>query len=186
MKHFLTAVLSLLLTYSYGQSINNRWQQDLNKELEQFKACDTTIARGINPCNMYVGKTLKTIYQIDDFYLKEQERYMLISEMSEFLKNNKKWTLLSYGYEQKALTEAQNYANSKKAVVAIYLNKEGIGHLSIITPGELKTSGLWGYMVPNSTSFFLNKPDLSYMDKGLSYAFSRNMIMGVLIYGRNY
>ena len=186
MKHFLTAVLSLFLSVSYGQSINSRWQQGLTKELEQFKACDTTHLSGINPCNMYVGQALKTVYQINDFYLKEQGRYMLISEMSEFLKDNKKWTLLGHGYEQKALTEAQDYANSNKAVVAIYLNNEGLGHLSIITPGELKTSGLWGFMVPNSASFFLSKPDLSYIDKGLSYAFSKNLIKGVLIYGRNY
>lgn len=186
MKYIFTVVFSLYFSVSYGQRINSRWEQDLNKELEQFKACDTTLIKGMNPCNIYVGQALKTVYQIDDFYMKEQGRYMLISEMSEYLKSNKNWKFLGHGYEQKALSEAQDFANAKKAVVAIYLNPEGIGHLSIITPGELKTSGLWGFMVPNSASFFLVSPEKSYINKGLSYAFSKNLIREVLIYGRSY
>lgn len=186
MKNYLTIFFFFFISISYGQRINNNWKQDLNNELEQFKVCDNTTTTGINPCNWFIGNTLTTVYKINDFYSKELGRHMLVSEISEFLKESKQWTLLGLGYDQKVLKEAQNYANSGKAVVAIYLNKEEIGHLSVILPGELKPSGTWGFNVPNSSSFFTSDPEKSYVDKGLAYAFGRSQIMKVLIYVRNY
>lgn len=186
MKNYLTIAFFLITTISYGQSLNSKWQQDLIQELEQFKNCDTTAVAGLNPCHKYVGNAVKTVYQVNDFYSKEQGRYMVVSEIYDHLKNSKKWTLLGHAYEQNALKEAQSYANAKKAVVAIYLNEDGLGHLSVITPGELKLSGLWGFEVPNSVSFFTSTPENSYVDKSLSYAFGKRLIKNVLIYGRNY
>ena len=186
MKNYIILVFSLCYSLSYGQSINSQWKQALNNELEQFKACENTAATGTNPCNKFVGSALSTVYNINDFYSKTLGRHMLIGEIADFLKDNNQWTLLGHAYEQEALNEAQNYANARKAAVAVFINEEGIGHVSLILPGELSPSGSWGFKVPNSASFFLSTPEKSYMDKGLSYAFERNLIKEVLLYGRNY
>lgn len=160
---------------------------DLNRDLEQFKACNSgATVKGINPCNKFIGSALTTIYNINDFYSKEQGRHMLVSEISSYLSGNTSWNLLGKGFDQQALTKAQEIANAGKAVVAIYLNSEGIGHISIILPGELKPSGTWGFMVPNSASFFISDPAKSYVGKGLSYAYERPQLNGVLLYARNY
>jgi hypothetical protein len=160
--------------------------QDLNRDLEQFMACDNVVAAGINPCNRFIGGSLSSVYKINDFYSKGLGRYMLVSEIATYLSGNQKWSLLGKGFEQKALVQAQELANTGKAVVAIYLNNEGIGHVSIILPGELKPSGTWGFQVPNSASFFISTPERSYVGKGLSYAFERPLLNGVLLYARNY
>ena len=186
MKNCILIIFFLPFSFSYGQGINNNWRQTLNNELHQFKACRNTATVGVNPCSKYLGSTLSTVYKINDFYSKELQRYMVVSEIYEFLKNNQRWTLLGHAYEQNALSKAQTYANSKKAAVAVYLNKDGTGHVSLILPGELSSSGSWGFKVPNSASFFINGTENSYIDKGLSYAFERVLIKDVLIYGRNY
>lgn len=186
MKRFLTVVCCLCATLSFGQSINNNWKQDLNKELELLRACDDSQSTGVSPCNKFMGGALKTLYNVDDFYSKSSGRYMLTAEIAAFLKNSDKWTLLGPGYEQKALNEAQNYANAKKAAIAIYVNEEGIGHVAIIAPGDLRLSGTWGFQVPNSVSFFPSDKSKSYVDKSLSYAFAGTQIKSVLIYGRKY
>lgn len=169
-----------------AQQPNKNWMQDLNRDLDQFKACDNGAAVGVNPCNRFVGNALTTVYNINDFYSKELGRHMLVSEIAGYLDGNTKWRLLGRGFEQKALTQAQELANAGKAVVAIYLNPEGIGHVSIILPGEMKLSGTWGFQVPNSASFFTADPQKSYIGKGLSYAYERPLISGVLLYARNY
>ncbi len=183
---FLTILLSSLFAASYGQSINNSWKQDLSEQLQEFKSCENAPVNGVNPCTAFVGDMLKTVYKINDFYSQSSGRHMLVSEIAKFLKETNKWELLGHAYEQQALDNAQSYANSKKAIVAVYLNKDNLGHVSLIIPGELKPSGSWGFNVPNSASFFLSTPENSYVGKGLSYAFTRSMLKEVLLYGRNY
>lgn len=186
MKSILTISLFFIVLVSEAQTINKTWKKDLTNDLEQFKACDNSSYSGVNPCNKYIGNSLTTVYQINDFYSSNDKRHMRVNEISDYLKSSTKWTLLGYGYDQKALENAQLYANSNKAVVAIYINEEEIGHLSLITPGELIPSGTWGFRVPNSASFSVSNPQKSYIDKGLSYSFEKQHIKNVLIYGRNY
>ncbi len=186
MKRLLTVIFCSCATLSFAQTINNNWKQDLNQELELLKACDDSPTTGVSPCNKFMGSALNTLYKVDDFYSKSSERYMLTAEIAAFLKNSDKWTLLGRGYEQKALHEAQNYANAKKAAIAIYVNEEGLGHVAIIAPGDLRLSGTWGFQVPNSVSFFPAEKSKSYVDKSLSYAFAGTQIKSVLIYGRKY
>lgn len=182
--YVIIAFLLPLLT-AQGQGLNNQWKQDLNTSLQQFKSCDNIPVNGMNPCNKFVGGMLKTVYNVNDFYSKESGRYMRVSEIAAYLEGNTSWKLLGHAYEQEALDKAQKHANTKKAVVAVYMGTDDMGHVSLIIPGELKPSGSWGFNVPNSASFFLGQPENSYIGKGLSYAFKRNMIKQVLLYARN-
>jgi hypothetical protein len=180
-------MLTMMMGHSgFCQKLNTGWQDELTVELKEFLNCENTTANGVNACNPFIGKTLKTVYEIDDFYAKEAGRYMLVSEIENHLEKSGKWTLLGKAYDQKALAEAQKRANAKNAVVAIYTNDEDLGLVSYILPGELKQSGSWGFEVPNSASFIISEPEKSYVNKGLSYGFKRNLIKDVRIYARNY
>ena len=110
---------------------------------------------------------------------------MTAAEISSYLKDNDKWKLIGPSYEQKTLASAQELANAGKAVVAVFMNSAGIGHVVVITPGQLQPSGSWGLNVPNVVSFFPTQPDKSFVDKGLSFAFGKNLMKDILIYSRN-
>lgn len=110
----------------------------------------------------------------------------MVSEIANFLQGSDQWKMLGRGYDQKALVEAQTNANAKKAVIAVYMNSDGIGHIAIILPGELQPSGSWGLNVPNSASFLLMEPQRSYVNKGLSYAFAKSHLKDVVLYVRAY
>jgi hypothetical protein len=169
-----------------AQKLAPNWESELSKSLENFKGCRNTNNTGINSCNDYLGKSLKTVYQLDDFYMPSEDRYMLVSEMLNFLETSGKWTKLGNAYEQKNLDQAQDLANKKQAVVAFYLNEQGIGNLALILPGELSHSGTWGLKVPNSSSMIISEPASSYINKGLSYAFMRSQLSKVVLYSRKY
>lgn len=179
-------VMTFAVTFSGAQSLNDNWENELKQALEQFKNCDDTDEQGVSPCNKFVGNALKTVYKVNDFYSESSHRYMLISEISDFVSGSDKWTMLGPAYDQNALKRAQDLANSKKAVVAVYLDENNIGHVSLVLPGSLKKSGIWGFEVPNSASFFTGEPENSYVGKSLSYAFGRRHIKDVKLYARNY
>jgi hypothetical protein len=166
-----------------AQNLNSNWKQDLNVSLQQFLECKT------NPnsaCAGAAGKAIQTVYRINDFYIQQSGRYMTVTEILKALKENSNWTALGKSYDQKTLETAQDYANAKKAVIAVYQNADGIGHLVVITPGQLQPSGSWGLNVPNVASFLAVDPQKSFTDKALSFAFAKNMIKDVTIYARNY
>ena len=170
----------------FAQSINSGWEQELANSIETFKKCDQTFVNGVNPCGKFIGESVNTVFEINDFYSEKLGRYLSGAEIINYLKSGNQWKLLGYAYDQKALTEAQSYANENKAVIAFYMNEEQLGHVSLILPGKLTKSGSWGSDVPNSASFFINDQQRSYSNKGLSYTFTRSMIRTVMIYGREY
>jgi hypothetical protein len=182
--HFIIVILLLAsggVGEVHGQSINNQWKQDLNSALEEFIKCKETGA-----CSNYVGESLRRVYNINDFYSSAEKRYLRSSEISEFIRKDSKWTLLGRSFEQSALEEAQKSANAKKAVVAVYMSEDGFGHVVLIVPGALTPSGSWGLKVPNAASFPASDPQKSFVDKGLSFAFTKNMMKDVFLYVRNY
>jgi hypothetical protein len=167
-----------------AQTLNSSWKKDLESSLQEFMDCQTK-NNGV-PCLGYVGKVLSTIYKVNDFYSAHSNRYMTTTEISSFLKASEQWVDLGKPYDQKTLQTAQEYANAKRAVVAVYQNSQGMGHVVVITPGQLLPSGSWGLNVPNAASFFAMEPQKSFTEKALSFAFAKNMIKDVTIYGRNY
>jgi hypothetical protein len=184
-KIFAALPILILVISAQAQSINNNWKQELNKSLEQFLQCGSATASK-SECSTYSAKALNVVYRINDFYSQKSGRYMTINEISEFLKNSDRWISLGKPYDQKILETAQVYANTKKAVVAVYQNAQGIGHIVLITPGQLQLSGSWGMKVPNGASFLTTEPHKSFIDKALSFAFAKNMMKDVTIYGRIY
>lgn len=172
-------------TASYGQTVNNTWKQDLESAMKEFLSCQPTTDVN-SPCNKFLGESLNTVYRVNDFYSQNLGRYMVASEIAKYLKTSDQWTLLGPCYDQKTLTQAQEHANARKAVVAVYMSNSGGGHVVLITPGSLQSSGSWELSVPTATSFFLSQPDRSFINKGLSFAFGKMLMKDILIYTRKY
>jgi hypothetical protein len=182
---FMAITTGIINFHVSAQSLNTNWKQELNSALQKFLQC-TTQGTDKNTCVQYIGESLNTVYKINDFYSEKANRYMTVSEISAFLKSSSAWVPLGQSYDQKVLATAQDHANARKAVVAVYLNAEGVGHLALVTPGELKPSGSWGLNVPSAVSFFPIDPEKSFVDKGLSFAFTKNMLKEVVLYARKY
>lgn len=184
-RFVITGICLLYATIGFSQTKNSNWKKDLETSLYQFMLCDDPLD-DISPCNIFVGESLKVVYQIDDFFSEEKQRYLLANEIFDFLSDSNAWTLLGKGDSQEALIEAQGYANLGKAIVAVMKSETGSGHVALVLPGELGYSGNWGLNVPNSASFFLKNPNKSYIGKKLSFAFPSTDKGQVYLYGRNY
>jgi hypothetical protein len=183
---FIIGIIAFITAQSASaQSINSRWKQELNSDMEKFMKCQSS-EEAKNACTNFIGESVKRVYNLDDFYLPAQGRYLRAGEIHSYLSETKKWTLIGKCYDQKTLEAAQQHANANKAVVAVYMDASGLGHVVLIVPGELTTSGSWGLKVPNAVSFPVTDPQKSFVDKGLSFAFTKNMMKDVHIYVRKY
>lgn len=186
-KHLLSLLFTVALFFSsmavQSQTLNDGWQQELSKALNEFANCPSGDPAA---CNKFIGQSLNTVYKVNDFYSEKLGRYLFPHEIASFVGESDQWTLLGHAYEADALSEAQQYANQKKAAIAVYKSETGQGHMVLILPGDLQPSGSWGMKVPNTASFVLGDPQKSYISKGLSYGFRKNLIKDVLIYARKY
>ncbi|HEY5826492.1 MAG TPA: hypothetical protein VIT44_19110 [Cyclobacteriaceae bacterium] len=186
----ITSYLQLLLTgllitgasALQAQSLNTNWRSNLKTSLNQFLSC--TSIPSSKECVKFLGESLQTVYKVNDFYAKS--KYMNATEVAAFLKKSKQWSVIGHAYEQNTLQQAQDNANKKKAVVAAYINEAGVGHVVVITPGQVQSSGSWGLNVPNAVSFFLPQPSKSFVDKSLAFAFTKAQLKDVVIYVRKY
>src|SRR5690349_14210331 len=115
----LTLVSALFIVTSslHGQSLNPNWNTELKNSLQQFLTCKDETA-----CNQYMGESLQTVYKIKDFYSPKLGRQMRAGEIATYLKETKQWTNAGHAYDQSVLKLAQEQANAKKAVVAVYMN----------------------------------------------------------------
>ena len=183
MKYIAFALLVGFSLSLQAQVLTGNWQSDLQNEIKNFRSCKNDENQN-NKCYQHIGETLHSLYKLSDFYSNSSARYMMVSEIHDFLESSSKWKLLGKGYNQSVLDQAQQLANKKMAVVAVYLNEDRVGQIAYILPGEMVNSGSWKLRVPNSSAFISNEPEKSYMGKGLSYSFPRRLIANVQIYSR--
>jgi hypothetical protein len=182
MKSPILVIATLFLcSAAFGQGINQNWKKDLEESLEKFIECTNTTGEKYQ-CSGFIGESIAKVYKTNAFFSQKDSRFLRINEISKSLVGNGQWHEIGYAYDQQALAEAQDQANASKAVIAVYTTSNGIGHIAVILPGKLQYSGTWGFNVPNAASFVFNDTGKSFVDKGLSYAFSKSMIKNVVLY----
>ncbi|MEQ9168773.1 MAG: hypothetical protein RLO12_21125, partial [Fulvivirga sp.] len=88
--------------------------------------------------------------------------------------------------KSETLVKAQELSNSGKAVLVVLKgDTPADAHVSLLLPGDLQNSGSWAMRVPNVSAFFTHNPDNSFVNKSISYAYTKSMMLNLEIYARN-
>jgi hypothetical protein len=177
-KRIIVAVILLFaLAQAQAQAQNENWKADLAADLQAFVSC-ATATNDRTQCTTFIESSITRVFKLE---VPNSESTGSIIPAS--FANNNQWSRLGKAYEQDVFNSAQEMANNHRAVVAVLEGPDGeMMHMALILPGALRYSGSWGFSVPNSASFFLTAPEKSYTDKGLSYAFTKNMVKDVTLY----
>jgi hypothetical protein len=161
------------------------WDHRITGSLGELSACfaEGTPPSGVN-CNVFVGRTLETAYNISDFE-SANGHYLSANEIADFLVTSPNWTLIGSGDSQSVLEQAANSAGSRP-VVAVWRNPDlkGHGHVVLIGPGPLQLSPKWGLLVPNSAGFSMDEVTARYIGDKLSRGFGNAKKSAVQIYVR--
>lgn len=123
-----------------------------------------------SPCNLFVARAMSDIYGIDDF--KAKTGYLSANQIAQKLVDGfNGWKPIGILLDDDNGACAQALANEGYPVIAA-LSEKDHGHVALIIPGKLNSR--WqGYQSPNSASFLLGKPQLSYIGKPLSFSFGK-------------
>ena len=163
-----------------GNIILTQESKSILKEIEKdYYACYDGKKVGDADCIHFTSEAICRFYEIDDFKNGDTyESYKVIRDKIASLSVD--WDYVGDAGDQKALEEAQDLANTGRAVVALDPDKNY--HVAVILPGNLKKSGTWGLECPNSASYFRHKIK-AYFNKPLSHSYSSPK--GIKIYARN-
>ncbi|MEM6846425.1 MAG: hypothetical protein AAF632_29740 [Bacteroidota bacterium] len=183
MKALLFSFLISLTIGHLATAQSSDWKQQLQQELEAFKSCMNQNENG--DCRTVLGKSIKLVYNINDFYNAQSGGYLTPQDIGSELAKTNEWKSLGFAYNQDALIEGQKAANTNKPVLAVYRDEEGQAlHAVMLLPGELQASGSWNLKVPKVASFFTHEPEKSFVDKTMAYAFSKTMLLRIELYAR--
>src|SRR5690606_17808018 len=96
----LTLLFVLIINLSQAQSLSTNWKQELSVSLDEYGKCGDS-----QECKTILAESLNKVFNIKDFYSSQLGRYMVASEMSDFLKGSSQWKLIGHAYAQTALKE---------------------------------------------------------------------------------
>lgn len=120
---------------------------ELMDELEKLKALLDRIVKdpGFSPERDESGAIVKTKCNLAVQYVLKGYGYekfdgLMANEICDKILTSEEWLELQS-------TQAQKAANFGKPVIAVHPYKEH-GHVAMIAPGQLSTSGAWGVSVP--------------------------------------
>ena len=141
------------------------------------------------PCNRFTAMALKSIYNIDDFMnfpSGDNQSVALANQIFEYVSTNDKWHLIGPANNQMSNDKAALYAAEGRPVIAIQ-PKIPTGHVCIVLPGIPREGtskpGYGPVTLPYVASWFVNRPQDSFYNKKISYAFSDGE--GVVYYYRD-
>jgi hypothetical protein len=158
------------------------WEKHVDWALSELQSCKNSDGPHASPCNVFVGEALEKVYGVPDFRAKVG--YLDANEMDTYMiLHSPPWKNLGYCDNQDALSEAQNMANARVAVVAARSDTPN-GHVAIVIPGDLSFSSHWSLNVPNSACFFLDHPNSSYIGARLSQAWKAQYISEIKLFAR--
>ena len=177
------AIACIILLHFNGRAQGANWEQTLNQTMGEFKTCMSSEDK--NVCQTYTARAIRQVYKINDFYNSSSKTDMSPFEIQEFVKGSSNWTDVGQAYKSETLIKAQELSNSGKAVLVVLKgNTPADAHVSLLLPGELQNSGSWAMRVPNVSAFFTHNPDNSFVNKSISYAYTKGMMLNLEIYAR--
>lgn len=183
MKSIFTAVCLCLIHFTALSQAKN-WEETLNQTLQDFKTCMSTENKTV--CQTYTASAIKQVYSINDFYQAATKSDMAPIEIQQFITTSSKWKKLGQAFEPEVLSKAQELCNAGKPVLVILKgDSPADAHVSLVLPGDLQMSGSWGMRVPNVAAFFTHNPANSFVNKSISYAYTKGMILQLEVYARN-
>ena len=164
-----SSIVFLLFTVvAIAQKPVPQWLPTASQTVQDFKLCMVN-KHGNSDCYSHLHSLLKTVYaQI----VLEADLPLSPKAIATYLDSTSNWIRIGPAKDQIVLSKSQEIANQGQPVLAVSAF-EPTGHIAIILPGQLQHSKQWNLSVPNSASLFRHKPQLSYLHKKLSYAFTK-------------
>lgn len=138
------------------------------ENLTAFQSCKTN-AQSKAECKYYISKAICEYYGIDD--LKKEEAFVDYDKIPTVISSNSNWYKIG-DFNEENIQKGLEVVNNKP--VLVFNNNNSYVHVVAILPNGSQSKSLkWGNItVPDCVSYFPTRPNKSFTNKGINYAFS--------------
>lgn len=145
--------------------------REYHEVVQSFIECKST-ATERSQCRNEITRLISETHNLEEFKDSEQN-YVIYDSIQPIVKRSDKWKNIGTATNQEVLNKAIAHANNGGAALIIDTS-ETYGHVVMLKPGEAYPSGSWNMELPNVMSLFNAKPENSFYDKSLSFAFKKS------------
>ncbi len=145
-------------------------ERSLEELVEAFKECQAN-KEGPYDCQNYIARAACSYYGICDMTYAADNSFWSYEEVVDAMAEFDEYELIGDADDQDACDEAQKLANEGTAVFAVNTSEKKRG-AALVIKGETTMSNSWGVKCPVVAFFFPNRPEDSFVGKGLNYAWS--------------
>lgn len=106
--------------------------------------------------------------------------YVAYDKILPIIKQSISWQRIGNATDQNVLDRALEHANNGGLAIAIDTSVT-YGHVVMVLPGDAVKSGSWNLQLPKVLSLSNHKPENSFHDKSLAYAFKKSDAVEIYI-----
>ncbi|TPN82167.1 hypothetical protein [Aquimarina algicola] len=150
---------------------------DLEKAVNNFITCKKA-ATERNECRNSITEVIAETYELTEFN-DPKLGYVVYDSIRLIVEQSRHWLQLGT-ISQKTIDQALEHTNRGGLALVIDTSKT-YGHVVMIVPGETKKSGSWGMSLPYVLSLSNYKPEKSFSNKQLSYAFQKSDALKIYV-----
>ena len=150
---------------------------DLSNKVASFIACKKA-AQKPTDCRNNISKIIAETYGINDFD-DDTIGFVIYDSIQPIVKRSSTWKNLG-AVSEETLAEAEKHTND--GGLSLVINTASpYGHVVMLVPGESRYSGKWDMNLPSVLSLINHKPEKSFVNKSLAYAFKKSNSVKVFI-----
>lgn len=145
-------------------------ERSLEELVEAFKQCQANKEK-VYDCQDFIARAACSYYGVCDMTYAADNSFYAYDEVVDAMAEFDEYELIGDADDQAACDEAQKLANEGTAVFAVNTS-DGKRGAALVIKGETTMSNSWGVKCPVVVFFFPNRPEDSFIGKGLNYAWS--------------
>jgi len=153
-------------------------ENQLQSTITNFQNCKATSEKR-SDCRNLISKFISNVYQISDFRDNAND-YVIYDSIQPIIRKSRLWRDLGPATNQSTIDEAMSHVNNNGLALVIDTS-QSYGHVVVLQKGALKKSGSWGLELPIVVSLSNYKPEKSFYDKSMAYAFQKSDDLHVFI-----
>ena len=151
---------------------------ELQNTIDTFINCKAN-SSSRKECRNAITAFISTTYGLNEFKDK-LGNYEIYDSIQPIIKRTKAWKSLGSAINQRHIDKAVSLVQNGGLALVIDTS-ESYGHVTVIRPSETKKSGSWNLELPKVLSLFNNKPEKSFYNKSLAYAFKKSDALKIFI-----
>ncbi|MDY8135254.1 hypothetical protein [Aquimarina sp. 2201CG5-10] len=158
-------------TFDADNDYSAKLKSNLPDIIQDFIQCKEKASERTD-CRNRITQVISETYDLSEFN-DPKLGFVIYDSIRPIIEASTYWQKIGTATDQETLNKATEHANNGGLSLIIDTSTD-YGHVVMILPGDIKKSGSWNMNLPDVLSLLNYKPEKSFYNKSLSYAFEKS------------